>query len=52
MNKSHIMIGHAWTEVKINNKWYLCDPTFELSTGCYRYFNCGTDLFALDHLVE
>lgn len=38
--------GHAWSAVKLNDKWYFCDPTFELSFNdgtAYRYFGTNYD---------
>lgn len=36
--------NHSWNAVKLNNKWYLCDPTwssgvYDRSTGFIRMFN-------------
>lgn len=52
--------NHSWNAIKLNNKWYLCDPTWasgipDLKTGTFKfqyndgYFLADPKLFAVNH---
>ncbi|MFD1062216.1 transglutaminase domain-containing protein [Winogradskyella litorisediminis] len=52
--------NHSWNVVKLNNKWYLCDPTWssgiqDLETGRFKFsynnglFLASPELFAINH---
>lgn len=52
--------NHSWNAIKLNNKWYLCDPTWasglpDLETGNFTfkyndgYFLANPELFAINH---
>lgn len=52
--------NHSWNAVKLNNKWYLCDPTWSSGfqnpeTGKFQFsynnglFLASPDLFAINH---
>lgn len=56
----HGKINHAWNAVKLNNKWYLCDPTWassrlDISTMRFdrrfdkKYFLTEPSLFIANH---
>ena len=30
--------GHGWSAVKLDNQWFLCDPTWDIGVGNTRYF--------------
>ena len=52
--------NHSWNAVKLNNKWYLCDPTWasgvqDVKTGRFQFnyndglFLASPQLFAINH---
>ncbi|MDT0558527.1 transglutaminase domain-containing protein [Ichthyenterobacterium sp. W332] len=55
--------NHSWNAIKLNNTWYLCDPTWSsgipnLETGAFTfyyndgYFLANPELFSVNHFPE
>ncbi len=38
---------HAWNMVKIDGKWYCCDPTWDAGAYGFGYFNVSSDYMAM-----
>lgn len=46
------LTAHMWNYVYLDGAWYGCDPTYDESTGDFRYFMRGSDYFNKSHTPE
>lgn len=53
-NNGRVSGGHAWNIVKLGNKWYYADPTWDAGygPGNYSYFLRGSSSFMKNHTSD